>query len=121
MGFLNFSWELETFKSESNLGLILTIASQPSSKKVKALPQKNIWALFQSPPFSKYRVLCMFYMLLRLNAYCYAVKYDEQSVYSCRFVHHAKFHCIMIMLNKFFKIEFERRGGGIGKEPIFVG
>ena len=29
---------------------------------------------------------------------------------SCRFVHHAKFHCIMTTLNKLFKIEFE--GGG---------
>ena len=34
----------------------------------------------------------------------------NKSVYSCRFVHHAKFHCIMTTLNKLFKI-------GTGKEP----
>ena len=34
--------------------------------------------LFSSPPLSKYRVLCLFYVLLRLNAWCYAVKYEEQ-------------------------------------------
>ena len=32
----------------------------------------------------------------------------NKSVHSCRFVHHAKFHCIMPMLNKLFKFEFER-------------
>ena len=37
-------------------------------------------------------------------------------VQNCRFVHHAKFHCIMTTLNRLFKIEFER-GGGTGKEP----
>ena len=40
----------------------------------------------------------------------------NKSVHSCRFVHHAKFHCIMTTLSKLFKIEFER--GGTGKEPI---
>ena len=30
-------------------------------------PLENL-ALFQFPPFSKYRVLCLFYVLLRLNA-----------------------------------------------------
>ena len=39
----------------------------------------------------------------------------NKSVHSCRFVHHAKFHCIMTTLNKLFKVEFER--GGTGKEP----
>ena len=34
----------------------------------------------------------------------------NKSVHSCRFVHHAKFHCIMAMLNRLFKIEFERGG-----------
>ena len=32
----------------------------------------------------------------------------NESDQSFRFVHHAKFHCIMITLNKLFKIEFER-------------
>ena len=36
----------------------------------------------------------------------------NKSVQNCRFVHHAKFHCIMTTLNKLFKIEFERLGGG---------
>ena len=40
----------------------------------------------------------------------------NKSDQSCRFVHHAKFHCIMITLNKLFKIEFER-GEETGKEP----
>ena len=41
----------------------------------------------------------------------------NKSVQNCRFVQHAKFHCIMTTLNKLFKIEFERwRGGGTGKE-----
>ena len=31
-----------------------------------------------------------------------------KSVQNCRFVHHAKFHCIMTMLNRLFSIEFER-------------
>ena len=43
----------------------------------------------------------------------------SKSVHSCRFVHHANFHCIMTMLNKLFKNEFER-GGGTGKEPGLV-
>ena len=34
----------------------------------------------------------------------------NKSVQNCRFVHHAKFHCIMTTLNKLFKIEFERWG-----------
>ena len=38
-------------------------------------------------------------------------------VHNCRFVHHAKFHCIMTLLNKLFKVEFER--GETGKEPFF--
>ena len=41
----------------------------------------------------------------------------NKSVQNCRFVHHDKFHCIMTKLNKLFKIEFERWGGGAGKEP----
>ena len=42
----------------------------------------------------------------------------NKSVQNCRFVHHAKFHCIVTTLNKLFKIEFERWGGGkTGKEP----
>ena len=39
----------------------------------------------------------------------------NKSVHSCRFVHHAKFHCIMTTVNKLFKIEFER--GETGKKP----
>ena len=46
----------------------------------------------------------------------YSVK--KKSVHSCRLVHHTKFHCIMAMLNKLFKFEFER-AGGTGKEPFF--
>ena len=42
----------------------------------------------------------------------------NKSVQNCRFVHHAKFHCIMTALNKLFKIEFER-WGETGKEPLF--
>ena len=43
----------------------------------------------------------------------------NKSVRNCRFVHHAKFHGIMTTLNRLFKIEFEKRGGGgaTGKEP----
>ena len=33
------------------------------------------------------------------------------------FVHHAKFHCIMTTLNRLFKIELERWGGGLEKRP----
>ena len=40
----------------------------------------------------------------------------NKSVQNCRFVHHAKFHCIMTTLNKLFKIEFER-WGKTGIEP----
>ena len=40
----------------------------------------------------------------------------NKSVHSCRFVHHAKFHCIMTTLNKLFKIKFEG-GEETGKEP----
>ena len=39
----------------------------------------------------------------------------NKSVHRCRFVHHAKFHSIMAMLNKLFKFEFERAGGGLQK------
>ena len=39
----------------------------------------NIFRLFStSPHLSKYRYLCLFYVLLRLYAWCYAVKYEEQ-------------------------------------------
>ena len=44
----------------------------------------------------------------------------NKSVQNCRFFHHAKFHCIMTTLNKLFKIEFERWGGGNGKEPKYL-
>ena len=40
----------------------------------------------------------------------------NKSVLSCRFVQHGKLHCIMAMLNKLFKIEFERVGSR--KEPV---
>ena len=43
----------------------------------------------------------------------------NKSVHRCRFVHHAKIHCIMTTLNKPFKFEFER-GGETGKEPDFL-
>ena len=39
----------------------------------------------------------------------------NKSVHCCRFVHHAKFHCIMTSLNKLFKIEL--KGGGLEKSP----
>ena len=32
----------------------------------------------------------------------------NKSVGSCRFVHHAKFHCLIKTLNKLFEIEIER-------------
>ena len=32
----------------------------------------------------------------------------NKSVHSCRFVHHAKLHCLMTTLSNLFKIEFER-------------
>ena len=67
----------------------------------KKLTLVFVFGLFSSSPLSKYRVLCLFYVLLRLNA-----------VQNCRFVHHAKFHCIVTTLNRLFKIEFERGGGG---------
>ena len=31
-----------------------------------------------SPHISKYRVVFLFYVLLRVNAWCYDVKYEEQ-------------------------------------------
>ena len=34
----------------------------------------------------------------------------NKSVHNCRFVQHAKFHCIMTTLNKLFKFEFESEG-----------
>ena len=44
----------------------------------------------------------------------------NKSVHSCRFVHHAKFHCIMTTLNKLFKIKFERGGGKLEKSQILL-
>ena len=44
----------------------------------------------------------------------------NKSVQNCRFVHHAKFHCIMTTLNRLFKIELER-GGGLEKSRIILG
>ena len=38
----------------------------------------EFYELFSSSPPSKYRILCLFYVLLRLNAWFYAVKYEEQ-------------------------------------------
>ena len=32
----------------------------------------------------------------------------KKIVHNCRFVHHAKFHCIMTMLYKLIKIDFDR-------------
>ena len=40
----------------------------------------------------------------------------NKSVHSCRFGHHAKFHCIMTTLNRLFKIEFQR--GETGTELL---
>ena len=40
---------------------------------------------------------------------------NNKYVQNCRFVHHAKFQCIMTTLKRLFKIEFEK--GGTGKEP----
>ena len=37
-------------------------------------------------------------------------------VHNCQFVHHAKFYCNMTTLNKLFKVEFDRGGGGGGLE-----
>ena len=78
----------------------------------------GLFWLFSSSPLSKYRVLCLFYVLLRLNAWCYAVKYEEQlcsqlSICSPRQIslHYDDFE-------EFFKIEFER--GETGKEPLFI-
>ena len=34
----------------------------------------------------------------------------NKSVHSCRFVHHAKYHCLMTTLIKLFEIEFEKGG-----------
>ena len=45
----------------------------------------------------------------------------NKSVQNCRFVHHAKFHCIMTTLNKLFKLNL-KGGGETGKEPfLFIG
>ena len=41
----------------------------------------------------------------------------NKSVQNCRIVHHAKFHCIVTTLKKFFKIEFEG-GGGLEKSLL---
>ena len=45
----------------------------------------------------------------------------NKSVQNCRFVHHAKFHCIMTSLKRLFKFgnwgKLETGGGGTGKEP----
>ena len=43
----------------------------------------------------------------------------NKSVQNCRFVHHAKFHCIMTTLNRLFSIEFEK-GGGNWKRAVLV-
>ena len=51
------------------------------------------------------------YVLLRLNACCYALKYEEQ-ICSQLLI----FQCIMTSLKKLFKIEFERRE--LEKSPV---
>ena len=43
----------------------------------------------------------------------------NKSVQNCRFVHHAKFHCIMTTLNRLFKTEIQRGGGELEKSRIF--
>ena len=48
------------------------------SEKKNQTPTLKFFGSFPVPPLSKYRVLCLFYVLLRLNAWCYAVKYEEQ-------------------------------------------
>ena len=77
--------------------------------------QSNFWSqiLFEMlkdtfpVPLSKYRVLCLFYVLLRLNAWCYAVKYQEK-ICSELSICSPRLHCIMKTLNRLFKIEFEK-------------
>ena len=46
----------------------------------------------------------------------------NKSVQNRRFVHHAKYPYNMTMLNKFFKIEFEKffGGGGLEKSHFFL-
>ena len=44
----------------------------------------------------------------------------NKSVQNCRFVHHAKFHCIMKTLNRLFKTEFERGGGNWKRAAQFL-
>ena len=43
----------------------------------------------------------------------------NKSFQNCRFVHHAKFHCIVTTLNRLFKIEFERGGGELEKSRFY--
>ena len=43
----------------------------------------------------------------------------NKSVHSCRFVHHAKLHCIMTTLNRLFKIEIQR-GGELEKSLTLI-
>ena len=44
----------------------------------------------------------------------------NKSVQNCRFVHHAKFHCIMKTLNRLFKTEFERGGELEKSRSVFI-
>ena len=47
------------------------------TRETSQVEEQKKRALFQFP-LSKFRVLCLFYVLLRLNAWCYAVKYEEK-------------------------------------------
>ena len=48
------------------------------SKSKKNFGFGSVFGSFPIPLLSKYRVLCLYYVLLCLNAGCYAVKYEEQ-------------------------------------------
>ena len=76
--FISIFWlgggELGVEKSDWLLTKLTSIKDETGPLAISS----TILRLFSSFPLSKYRVLCLFYVFLRLNARCYAVKYEEQ-------------------------------------------
>ena len=64
-------------RTQSKPFFVKSIRSKHSQIESSRSKHSHFW-LFSSSPLSKYRVLCLFYVLLRLNASCYVVKYEEQ-------------------------------------------
>ena len=86
------------------------------TQKIKFCSKKsfleNNWALFQfPPPLSKYRVLCLFYVLLRLNAWCYALKCEEQICSELSICSPRKISLLYDHVKKTFQ-NWKSKGGG---------